>query len=128
MTERKRVLGRGVALITPIGCGVLALVVSLGYSYSLAMLLSLGGSFTIAGISHRLYPTMNRGLLWRFGGLVFVIFVVGNALTPNGIFAAVGTAEPHIVGGIWIISLLTAYGVVVISPSTSPDTPSRSGN
>ena len=102
----------GFALTLSVGVGVLSLGIALGQGYGVASVGSIGTSVGVAYFLSQRYPTVETGRLWKFGGLVLVLFVIGNAVTPNGIYAPSWTVSPLVVGSLWVFSLTLAYLVV----------------
>ena len=102
----------GFALTLSVGVGVLSLGIALGQGYGVASVASIGISVGVAYFLSQRYPSVETDRLWKFGGLVLVLFVIGNAITPNGIYAPSGTVSLSVVGSLWFFSLTLAYLVV----------------
>jgi len=112
MVSIKQVGDAGFALTLSVGVGVFSLVIAMGQGYGVATMVSIGMSFGVAYLLYQRYPTVETNLLWKFGGISLILFVAGNAVTTNSIYAPNREVSPLVVGSIWFFSLTVAYLVV----------------
>ena len=112
MVSIKQVGDAGFALTLSVGVGVFSLVIAMGQGYGVATMVSIGMSFGVAYLLYQRYPTVETNLLWKFGGISLILFVAGNAVTTNSIYASNREVSPLVVGSIWFFSLTVAYLVV----------------
>jgi predicted permease len=75
-------------------------------------LISAGSSLLLAYLLLRRYPDIQSRRVWGFNGIVIAVFVAGNVVVSNGIYASQGDGSPLVIGALWIVSLTIAYGVV----------------
>ncbi|AAG20765.1 Vng6448h (plasmid) [Halobacterium salinarum NRC-1] len=101
-------------LSVSVGVGLLAISISLGLTAGTAppVLVGFGGSVCTAYLLLRKHPNIETGPLWRFSGLVFVLFILGNAVSTEGIYAPQSEQSPLAIGGVWALSLLICYTVI----------------
>lgn len=114
MVFRWRLVNVGGILTLSVGVGLHAILVALGQQAGTAppMLVALGCSFCVAYILLQTNPAIETQILWRFSGLVFVLFILGNAISPNSFYAPMGEDSPLVIGGLWLLSLAIGYAMI----------------
>lgn len=116
MVSARRVFSLWNDLIPPVWIGVYSLARAVAHSTSSLFLetalISAGSSLLLAYLLLRRYPNLQTRRVWGFNGVVIGVFIAGNAVVSNGIYAPEGAGSPSIIGTLWIVSLAVAYGVM----------------
>jgi len=116
-----RVYKIGGALYLSVGIGVMAITRAvIGQSIAsnpVPLVSALAGSYCVAYVLLSRVTDVDHRLLWRFSGVVFILFIIGNVLTTDGIYAPAGQESLFIVVGLWGLSLGIAYVLVTVTQS-----------
>jgi len=111
MPSIRKVLGVTFSLGLSVGVGVMAIVIAIVGPFQppqLSVGTAMVASLLVALVLLRRKPNLDTRPLWRFGFLVFILFVAGNALTPRGINAPDG-GSPVLIALLWVIAAAIAY-------------------
>ncbi|WP_338727429.1 hypothetical protein [Haladaptatus sp. DJG-WS-42] len=116
MVSARRLFSLWNDLIPPVWIGVYSLARAVVHStnslFLETALISAGSSLLGAYLLLRRYPDIQSRRVWGFNGIVIAVFVAGNAVVSNGIYASQDDGSPLVIGTLWIISLTIAYVVV----------------
>lgn len=117
MVSGRRLLSIWFAFQLSVGIGLMgitnALLERTEVSQGVPLVIGTAGALMTAYVLLRQYPELKSSVVWRFGLLTSVLFIVGNIVTVGGIYAPYGEGSPLTIGFLWLTAMVVAYGVSV---------------
>lgn len=116
MVSIPRLLSIWFALHLSVGIGLMGLASAFlerpGAALGAPLVIGVVGALLVAIILIRSYPELENRVVWRFGLLTSVLFVVGNVVVSDGIYAPPGEGSVLTTGLLWFAAMGVAYGLV----------------
>lgn len=116
MLSIPRLLSIWFALHLSVGIGLMGLAGAFlkqsDATFGIPLLIGVAGALLVAIVLVRSFPELKGSVVWRFGLLTSVLFVVGNVVTPEGIYAPPGEESVLTIGLLWFAAMALAYGLV----------------
>ena len=116
MIDGRRLLSVWFALHLSVGIGLMGITSALFEQADIPLgapvVVGAFGALMTAYVLLHQFPELESSEVWRFGFFTFVLFIIGNVPTPNGIYAPSGGDSPLMIGLLWIAAMAVSYRVV----------------